>query len=94
MKFSIDYETRWHDTDASRFVRPSALLVYMQETSNRHVASIGMPLDELRDKKDLAFILSKIRIAIYFIKPDLCNNMYSLYFIGTIFHIRMFLSCY
>ena len=65
MKFSIDYETRWHDTDASRFVRPSALLVYMQETSNRHVASIGMPLDELRDKKDLAFILSKIRIAIH-----------------------------
>lgn len=65
MKFSIDYQTRWHDTDAERLVRPSALLVYMQETSNRHVASAGASLDELRDTKDLAFILSKIRIAIH-----------------------------
>ena len=65
MKFSLDYQTRWHDTDASRKVRPSALLVYMQETSNRHVAEVGMSLDELRDKKNLAFILSRTRIAIY-----------------------------
>ena len=63
MKFSIDYTTRWHDTDAYRRVRPSALLVYMQETSNRHVADSGMSLDDLRDEKGLAFILSKIRIA-------------------------------
>ena len=65
MKFSIDYTTRWHDTDASRVVRPSALLVYMQETSNRHVAHSGKSLDELRDEKGLAFILSKIRIAFH-----------------------------
>ena len=65
MKFVKNYETMWHDTDAHRLVRPSALLVYMQETSNRHVASIGMTLDQLRDKKDLAFILSKIRIDIH-----------------------------
>ena len=65
MKYSIDYVTRWHDTDACRRVRPTALLVYMQETSNRHVADSGMSLDELRDKKDLAFILSKIRIAFH-----------------------------
>ena len=64
MKFSLDYTTRWHDTDAERRMRPSALLVYMQETSNRHVASTGMSLDELRDQKGLAFILSKIRISI------------------------------
>ena len=63
MKFSIDYTTRWHDTDAQRNVRPSAILVYMQETSNRHVAHSGMSLDALRDEKGLAFILSKIRIA-------------------------------
>lgn len=63
MKFSIDYTTRWHDTDACRRVRPSALLVYMQETSNRHVASTGVSLDRLRDEKGLAFILSKIRIS-------------------------------
>ncbi len=65
MKYSERYETRWHDTDASRHVRPSQLLVYMQETSNRHVSSSGLPLDELRDKKHLAFILSKIRLAIH-----------------------------
>ena len=65
MKFSIDYTTRWHDTDAYRRVRPTAVLVYMQETSNRHVAEGGMSLDELRDKKGLAFILSKIRIVFH-----------------------------
>ena len=59
MKFSLDYTTRWHDTDAERRLRPSTLLVYMQETSNRHVASTGMSLDRLRDEKGLAFILSK-----------------------------------
>ncbi len=65
MKYSIDYETRWHDTDAERRVRPSAMLVYMQETSNRHVADSGMSLDELRDTKGLAFILSKIKLAFH-----------------------------
>lgn len=65
MKYYVDYQTRWHDTDAERRVRPSALLVYMQETSNRHVADSGMSLDELRDKKGLAFILSRIRIVFH-----------------------------
>lgn len=65
MKYSIPYETRWHDTDAARQIRPSQILVYMQETSNHHVSSVGMPLDDLRDQKHLAFILSKIRLAIH-----------------------------
>lgn len=65
MKFSELYTTSWHDTDACRHVRPSALLVYMQETSNKHIAALGMPLDELRDTKNLAYILSKIRLEIY-----------------------------
>ena len=65
MKYSVPYTTRWHDTDATRRVRPSQLLVYMQETSNAHVAHIGMPLDQLRDEKQLAFILSRLRLAIY-----------------------------
>ena len=65
MIYSISYQTRWHDTDAHRRVRPSQLLVYMQETSNRHVAHVGMTLDELRDEKHLAFILSKIRLSLY-----------------------------
>lgn len=65
MKFSKSYKTCWHDTDANRRVRPTQLLVYMQETSNAHMASLGKRLDELRDSEKLAFILSKIRLAIY-----------------------------
>ncbi len=65
MKYSQAYTTRWHDTDAWRRVSPSQLLVYMQETSNGHTTSLGMPLDQLRDEKHLAFILSKLRLAIY-----------------------------
>ena len=64
MIYSRQYQTRWHDTDANRNLRPSQLLVYMQETSNHHVASIGLPLDALRDEKHLGFILSKIRLSL------------------------------
>jgi acyl-CoA thioesterase FadM len=65
MKFSYHYTTRWHDTDAKREVRPSQILAYMQETSNYHIASTGMSLDELRDRHGLAFLLSRIAIRIY-----------------------------
>ncbi len=65
MRYSETYRTRWHDTDAYRKVRPSQLLVYMQETSNQHVASLGLPLDDLRDRKHLGFILSKIRMVLH-----------------------------
>ena len=65
MKHIENYTVRWHDTDAFRRVRPTRMLVYMQETSNLHMMSRGMSLDELRDKKKLAFILSKIRMKIY-----------------------------
>ena len=65
MKFTQNYKTSWHDTDANRRVRPTQLLVYMQETSNRHLESMGHNLDKLRDTHGLAFLLSKIRLAIY-----------------------------
>ncbi len=65
MKFSQNYRTSWHDTDADRRVRPTQLLVYMQETSNAHLKSLDCDLDLLRDEKGLAFILSKTRLAIY-----------------------------
>ena len=65
MIFSEKYTTTWHDTDAFRRVRPSQLLVYMQEVSNHHMSACGMSLDELRDKRELAFILSKIRMEIF-----------------------------
>lgn len=65
MKFIKNYKTRWHDTDANRVVRPTQLLVYMQETSNAHLDSMGHNLDKLRDEHSLAFLLSKTKIAIY-----------------------------
>ena len=65
MKYSERYTLRWHDTDACRHARPSAILMYMQETSNRHLSSLGLSLDELRDEKHLAFILSRMRLTIY-----------------------------
>ncbi|MBE6592704.1 MAG: hypothetical protein E7642_01775 [Ruminococcaceae bacterium] len=65
MKFVKNYTTRWHDTDANRTVRPTELLVYMQETSNAHLDSAGHNLDRLRDEHALAFLLSKTKIAIY-----------------------------
>ena len=65
MIFSEKYTTTWHDTDAFRRVRPSQMLVYMQEVSNHHMSACGMSLDDLRDKRGLAFILSKIRMEIF-----------------------------
>ena len=65
MKFVKEYTTRWHDTDATRTVRPTQLLVYMQETSNAHLDSTGHNLDRLRDEHSLAFLLSKTKIALY-----------------------------
>lgn len=65
MIFTKRYTTNWHDTDAERRVSPTRLLVYMQETSNPHMSSCGLSLDSLRDERGLAFILSKISLAIY-----------------------------
>lgn len=62
MKYSEQYQIRWHDTDANLKIRPTQLLALMQETSNHHIATLGMSLDELRDKKKLGFILSKTRV--------------------------------
>lgn len=65
MIFSLNYTTRWHDTDANRTVRPTQILVFMQEASNHHIKHLGVDLDTLRDEEGLAFLLSKIRLALY-----------------------------
>lgn len=62
MKYTENFKVKWHDTDAARCVRPSEILVYMQETANLQVDNTGPSLDALRDAKKLAFILSKIKI--------------------------------
>ena len=74
MKYSEQYEIRWHDTDATLKIRPTQLLALMQETSNRHIASSGMSLDELRAKKKLGFILSKTRVEIAR-RPEALENI-------------------
>ena len=65
MKYTEKYKVKWHDTDASRRVRPSEMLVYMQETANLQFVSHGRDLDSERDKDGYAFILSKICIDVH-----------------------------
>ena len=65
MKYTENFKIKWHDTDAQRHVRPSEILVYMQETANLHLENMGPSLDALRDDKHLAFILSKIKLVFH-----------------------------
>ncbi len=67
MKYTEKYKTKWYETDASRRLRPSELVVYMQETANLQFESVGRSLDIERDTKGVGFILSKMSIDI--IKP-------------------------
>ena len=65
MKHTENFTVKWHDTDAHRTVRPSEILVYMQECANLQLERSGLSLDALRDERKLAFILSKIKIIFY-----------------------------
>lgn len=60
MKHIENYTVRWHDTDAAREMRPSALLALMQETSNMQFVAAGTTLDRIRDEQGVGFILSRI----------------------------------
>ena len=60
MKHIENYTVRWHDTDALRELRPSALLALMQETSNLQFAASGRSLDAIREEEGVGFILSRI----------------------------------
>lgn len=65
MKFTQHYTIKWHDTDVNRRVRPSQILMYMQETANIHLKANELDLDRLRDERGLAFLLSRISIRVY-----------------------------
>lgn len=54
-----------HDADYMNGARPSALLRYMQETSNLEHRACGPDLYELRKNRNIAFILSKVGMKIY-----------------------------
>ena len=61
MKYTRDLTVQWYDTDASRVVRPSIMMVYMMETANMQCEQYGFGLDKLRDEKGLGFVLGSIQ---------------------------------
>lgn len=65
MKHTEHYTVKWHDTDVNRRVRPSQILMYMQETANLQLERNMCNLDRLRDERGLAFLLSRVAIRIY-----------------------------
>lgn len=65
MKFSQDFNIRWHDTNANRELTPSAILTYMQETTNKHIQTMYPNLEYIRDVLHQAFILSKVYLRFY-----------------------------
>ena len=67
MIYSEKYQVRWHDTDARREMRPSAVLECMQECANHQFFTHAKSLDRMRDEDGTGFILS--RIAIDFLAP-------------------------
>lgn len=62
MKLTKNYTVRWHETNANREMTPSAILTLMQETTNSHMQQMYPCLEDFRDKKRQAFILSKLFI--------------------------------
>lgn len=65
MIFSKTYQTMWHDTDASRVLRPGAMLTYFEETADLHIRSVGKSLDAMRDENKVGFILSRMTIVFH-----------------------------
>ena len=61
MKYTRDLTVQWYDTDASRIVRPSIMMVYMMETASMQCEKYGFGLDKLRDEKALGFVLGSIQ---------------------------------
>lgn len=73
MVYSEKYYTKWHDCDASRAMRPSAILTYFEETANLHMKNCWRSLDEIRDTDGLAFILSRLGMRFYEPVPPHCE---------------------
>ena len=65
MKFTQKFNIRWHDTNANREITPSALLTFMQETTNKHIQTMYPRIEYIRDELHQAFILSKVYMRFY-----------------------------
>lgn len=67
MIFSKEYETLYHDMDASGAVSASHLLKYMQETAHLQLLPLGASAEDLRGRDKEAFWLTRLCIEI--VKP-------------------------
>ncbi len=64
MYYSQTYKTKWHDADPCGVLRPSAILVYMQETANHQCRAWGYDLDRLHNEEGLGFLLSRVMLRV------------------------------
>lgn len=64
MFYAKHYITKWHDTDAGGMIRPSALLMYMQETANLQCRDYHMDLDRLHYDEGLGFLLTRLMLRV------------------------------
>lgn len=64
MIYTHPFCVNFHDTDLYGRMRPSAVLMYMQEVPNMQLNEYGPSMDELRAGGQ-AFLLSRIRVAIH-----------------------------
>ena len=64
MKHTEHFLTKWHDCDPDLIIRPSQVLMYMQECANRQCRAIDLDLDEIHQRDGIGFIMSRIQVSI------------------------------
>ena len=64
MKHTEHFLTKWHDTDPDLIIRPSQILMYMQECANRQCRAAELDLDSLHEHDGIGFLLSRIQVSI------------------------------
>ena len=64
MYYAETFRTKWHDTDAGGCLRPSAVVMYMQETANLQLRKWGCDVNSLHHDRRMGFLLSRIALRI------------------------------
>ena len=64
MKHTESFLTKWHDCDPDLIIRPSQILMYMQECGNRQCRAGQLDLDQIHEQDGIGFILSRIQVSI------------------------------
>ncbi len=64
MYYAQTYQTKWHDCDGGGVLRPSALMVYLQETANLQCRDWNCDLDRLHSEDGLGFLLSRLMLRV------------------------------